>query len=185
MSKRSTIIVGVVVCLLVMFLGYFLGHKYTGRDNSFNSLTVLKGETLSGKQLLEKIEDTSVDIEQKITDGVVINIDKSMLDTDMYEVVDVVNLGNNKIKLVVRNKTVTEDVAREVVYGDANLDGKVDEADLTLLKQYLAKWELNLNVNQLLAMDVNLDGKVDGKDQVILSKYLAHESGYDKLPYVK
>lgn len=32
---------------------------------------------------------------------------------------------------------------------------------------------------------VNLDGKVDGKDQVILSKYLAHESGYDKLPYVK
>lgn len=32
---------------------------------------------------------------------------------------------------------------------------------------------------------VNLDGKIDSKDSIILAKYLAHESGYDKLPYVK
>ena len=36
-----------------------------------------------------------------------------MLDTDMYEVVDVVYLGNNKIKLVVKNKTIVEVVEKE------------------------------------------------------------------------
>ena len=63
--------------------------------------------------MLKKISNENVDIEQKITDGVVIDINKSMLDTDMYEVVDVVYLGNNKIKLVVKNKTIVEVVEKE------------------------------------------------------------------------
>ena len=70
------------------------------------------------------------------------------------------------------------------MYGDINQDGKVDEKDATLLSQYLAKWNLNLNPNQLLAMDVNLDGKIDGKDQIILARYLVKESGYTELPYL-
>ena len=63
--------------------------------------------------MLKKISNENVDIEQKITDGVVIDINKSMLDTDMYEVVDVVYLGNNKIKLLVKNKTIVEVVEKE------------------------------------------------------------------------
>ena len=63
---------------------------------------------------MKKISNENVDIEQKITDGVVIDINKSMLDTDMYEVVDVVYLGNNKIKLVVKNKTIVE-MVNEVI----------------------------------------------------------------------
>ena len=417
MKKKSLIILGVIVCVIVIFLGYIFIYKQNGKGS--NSLMVLKGETLTGKELLKKISNENVDIEQKITDGVVIDINKSMLDTDMYEVVDVVYLGNNKIKLVVKNKTIVEVVEKEegvitepetkkrklgdiyyddsidirdlvkyaqyvdglnafsssdleyadlnndgyydlidvdilshcvagatkycdfpvtnydlevygdlnrnhkidsidmvklaqyvegkieledslklyadlnldnkidyidvdilsrkivgdekyqklpirnldeilnygnvdnltgitykdltklynyikgneelkgiallsadlnkdgkidyvdltilhgylnkikgyatlpntnisksIIYGDINQDGKVDEKDATLLSQYLAKWNLNLNPNQLLAMDVNLDGKVDGKDQIILARYLAKESGYTELPYL-
>ena len=417
MKKKSLIILGVIVCAIVIFLGYIFIYKQNGKGS--NSLMVLKGETLTGKELLKKISNENVDIEQKITDGVVIDINKSMLDTDMYEVVDVVYLGNNKIKLVVKNKTIVEVVEKEegvitepetkkrklgdiyyddsidirdlvkyaqyvdglnafsssdleyadlnndgyydlidvdilshcvagatkycdfpvtnydlevygdlnrnhkidsidmvklaqyvegkieledslklyadlnldnkidyidvdilsrkivgdekyqklpirnldeilnygnvdnltgitykdltklynyikgneelkgiallsadlnkdgkidyvdltilhgylnkikgyatlpntnisksIIYGDINQDGKVDEKDATLLSQYLAKWNLNLNPNQLLAMDVNLDGKIDGKDQIILARYLAKESGYTELPYL-
>ena len=417
MKKKSLIILGVIVCVIVIFLGYIFIYKQNGKGS--NSLIVLKGETLTGKELLKKISNENVDIEQKITDGVVIDINKSMLDTDMYEVVDVVYLGNNKIKLVVKNKTIVEVVEKEegvitepetkkrklgdiyyddsidirdlvkyaqyvdglnafsssdleyadlnndgyydlidvdilshcvagatkycdfpvtnydlevygdlnrnhkidsidmvklaqyvegkieledslklyadlnldnkidyidvdilsrkivgdekyqklpirnldeilnygnvdnltgitykdltklynyikgneelkgiallsadlnkdgkidyvdltvlhgylnkikgyatlpntnisksIIYGDINQDGKVDEKDATLLSQYLAKWNLNLNPNQLLAMDVNLDGKIDGKDQIILARYLAKESGYTELPYL-
>ena len=417
MKKKSLIILGVIVCVIVIFLGYIFIYKQNGKGS--NSLIVLKGETLTGKELLKKISNENVDIEQKITDGVVIDINKSMLDTDMYEVVDVVYLGNNKIKLVVKNKTIVEVVEKEegvitepetkkrklgdiyyddsidirdlvkyaqyvdglnalsssdleyadlnndgyydlidvdilshcvagatkycdfpvtnydlevygdlnrnhkidsidmvklaqyvegkieledslklyadlnldnkidyidvdilsrkivgdekyqklpirnldkilnygnvdnltgitykdltklynyikgneelkgiallsadlnkdgkidyvdltilhgylnkikgyetlpntnisksIMYGDINQDGKVDEKDATLLSQYLAKWNLNLNPNQLLAMDVNLDGKIDGKDQIILARYLAKESGYTELPYL-
>ena len=417
MKKKSLIILGVIVCAIVIFLGYIFIYKQNGKGS--NSLIVLKGETLTGKELLKKISNENVDIEQKITDGVVIDINKSMLDTDMYEVVDVVYLGNNKIKLVVKNKTIVEVVEKEegvitepetkkrklgdiyyddsidirdlvkyaqyvdglnafsssdleyadlnndgyydlidvdilshcvagatkycdfpvtnydlevygdlnrnhkidsidmvklaqyvegkieledslklyadlnldnkidyidvdilsrkivgdekyqklpirnldeilnygnvdnltgitykdltklynyikgneelkgiallsadlnkdgkidyvdltilhgylnkikgyatlpntnisksIIYGDINQDGKVDEKDATLLSQYLAKWNLNLNPNQLLAMDVNLDGKIDGKDQIILARYLAKESGYTELPYL-
>ena len=417
MRKKSLIILGVIVCVIVIFLGYIFIYKQNGKGS--NSLIVLKGETLTGKELLKKISNENVDIEQKITDGVVIDINKSMLDTDMYEVVDVVYLGNNKIKLVVKNKTIVEVVEKEegvitepetkkrklgdiyydgsidirdlvkyaqyvdglnafsssdfeyadlnndgyydlidvdilshcvagatkycdfpvtnydlevygdlnrdhkinsidmvklaqyvegkieledslklyadlnldnkidyidvdilsrkivgdekyqklpirnldkilnygnvdnltgitykdltklynyikgneelkgiallsadlnkdgkidyvdltilhgylnkikgyetlpntnisksIMYGDINQDGKVDEKDATLLSQYLAKWNLNLNPNQLLAMDVNLDGKIDGKDQIILARYLAKESGYTELPYI-
>jgi len=417
MKKKSLIILGVIVCVIVIFLGYIFIYKQNGKGS--NSLIVLKGETLTGKELLKKISNENVDIEQKITDGVVIDINKSMLDTDMYEVVDVVYLGNNKIKLVVKNKTIVEVVEKEegvitepetkkrklgdiyyddsidirdlvkyaqyvdglnafsssdleyadlnndgyydlidvdilshcvagatkycdfpvtnydlevygdlnrdhkidsidmvklaqyvegkieledslklyadlnldnkidyidvdilsrkivgdekyqklpirnldkilnygnvdnltgitykdltklynyikeneelkgiallsadlnkdgkidyvdltilhgylnkikgyetlpntnisksIMYGDINQDGKVDEKDATLLSQYLAKWNLNLNPNQLLAMDVNLDGKIDGKDQIILARYLVKESGYTELPYL-
>ena len=417
MKKKSLIILGVIVCVIVIFLGYIFIYKQNGKGS--NSLMVLKGETLTGKELLKKISNENVDIEQKITDGVVIDINKSMLDTDMYEVVDVVYLGNNKIKLVVKNKTIVEVVEKEegvitepetkkrklgdiyyddsidirdlvkyaqyvdglnafsssdleyadlnndgyydlidvdilshcvagatkycdfpvtnydlevygdlnrnhkidsidmvklaqyvegkieledslklyadlnldnkidyidvdilsrkivgdekyqklpirnldkilnygnvdnltgitykdltklynyikeneelkgiallsadlnkdgkidyvdltilhgylnkikgyetlpntnisksIMYGDINQDGKVDEKDATLLSQYLAKWNLNLNPNQLLAMDVNLDGKIDGKDQIILARYLVKESGYTELPYL-
>lgn len=417
MKKKSLIILGVIVCVIVIFLGYIFIYKQNGKGS--NSLIVLKGETLTGKELLKKISNENVDIEQKITDGVVIDINKSMLDTDMYEVVDVVYLGNNKIKLVVKNKTIVEVVEKEegvitepetkkrklgdiyyddsidirdlvkyaqyvdglnalsssdleyadlnndgyydlidvdilshcvagatkycdfpvtnydlevygdlnrdhkinsidmvrlaqyvegkieledslklyadlnldnkidyidvdilsrkivgdekyqklpirnldkilnygnvdnltgitykdltklynyikgneelkgiallsadlnkdgkidyvdltilhgylnkikgyetlpntkisksIMYGDINQDGKVDEKDATLLSQYLAKWNLNLNPNQILAMDVNLDGKIDGKDQIILARYLAKESGYTELPYI-
>ncbi|MCR5816575.1 MAG: leucine-rich repeat protein, partial [Ruminococcus sp.] len=54
--------------------------------------------------------------------------------------------------------------------GDVNGDTVIDIKDVTLLKQYLAKW--NVSVNQLSA-DVNGDGSVDIKDLTLLKQYIA------------
>ena len=59
------------------------------------------------------------------------------------------------------------------LYGDCNLDGKINGLDSVLLARYLAKWSMELTSTQLLAMDVNADGKINGLDSVLLARYLA------------
>jgi hypothetical protein len=54
--------------------------------------------------------------------------------------------------------------------GDVNDDGKVNGKDSILLAQYLARWDVSINLN---AADVNGDGKVNGKDSILLAQYLA------------
>ncbi|MBQ8620741.1 MAG: InlB B-repeat-containing protein [Oscillospiraceae bacterium] len=54
--------------------------------------------------------------------------------------------------------------------GDVNGDGKVNGKDGVLLAQYLAEWDVTINMD---AADVNGDGKVNGKDGVLLAQYLA------------
>jgi len=54
--------------------------------------------------------------------------------------------------------------------GDSNGDGKVNGKDGVLLAQYLAEWDVAVDLN---AADVNGDGKVNGKDGVLLAQYLA------------
>ena len=181
MKKKSLIILGVIVCVIVIFLGYIFIYKQNGKDS--NSLIVLKGETLTGKELLKKISNENVDIEQKITDGVVIDINKSMLDTDMYEVVDVVYLGNNKIKLVVKNKTIVEVVEKEegVItepetkkrkLGDIYYDDSIDIRDLVKYAQYVDGLNA-LSSSDLEYADLNNDGYYDLIDVDILSHCVA------------
>ena len=57
-----------------------------------------------------------------------------------------------------------------VLFGDVNSDGKVNGKDSILLAQYLAEWEVQINLN---AADVNGDGRVNGKDSILLAQYLA------------
>ena len=54
--------------------------------------------------------------------------------------------------------------------GDVNADGEVDIKDVTLLKQYLAKWNVKLNESNA---DVTGDGDVNVKDLTLLKQYLA------------
>ena len=54
--------------------------------------------------------------------------------------------------------------------GDINSDGKINTKDAVLLAQYLAKWDVALNMN---AADCNGDGAVEVKDAVLLAQYLA------------
>ena len=53
--------------------------------------------------------------------------------------------------------------------GDVNGDDKINNKDLGVLKQYLADWAVELNLN---ACDVNGDGKVNNKDMGLLQQYL-------------
>lgn len=68
-----------------------------------------------------------------------------------------------------------DEVSYELSYdsemvGDVNGDGKVNGKDGILLAQYLAEWDVTINMD---AADVNGDGKVNGKDGVLLAQYLA------------
>lgn len=58
----------------------------------------------------------------------------------------------------------------QIIYGDTNSDGKVSLLDLILLRKYLAKWNVDIDLN---AADTNYDGKVSLLDLILLRKYLA------------
>ena len=58
----------------------------------------------------------------------------------------------------------------DVIYGDANADGKVDRKDLTRLAQYFARWTVEIDMD---ASDANGDGTVDRKDLTRLAQYFA------------
>lgn len=57
-----------------------------------------------------------------------------------------------------------------IIYGDANSDGKVSLLDLILLRKYLAKWDVEIDLE---AADAKYDGKVSLLDLIQLRKYLA------------
>ncbi len=67
----------------------------------------------------------------------------------------------------------TESIPVACHYGDANLDGKANGADIILLARHLAKWDLSLSSAQLLAMDINADGNINGADIILFARYLA------------
>lgn len=56
------------------------------------------------------------------------------------------------------------------VAGDINGDGEVNDSDVTLLMQYYAGWQVNVNVK---ALDVNGDMHYNNKDVTRLIQYLA------------
>ena len=95
------------------------------------------------------------------------------------------NLGTEKTCIkgyqLTDNKCVTTVDAKrverfETVYGDVNLDGKVNETDLDYLTKYLANYSgYALTEQGKINADLNADDKVDAKDRMILSRYLGKE----------
>ena len=59
-----------------------------------------------------------------------------------------------------------------IMYGDVNLDGKVNGKDATRLMKYL-KGQVKLSASEKKNANVFLDGKIDSADTDILMKYLA------------
>ena len=103
------------------------------------------------------------------------------------------NLGTEKTCIkgyqLTDNKCVTTVDAKrverfETVYGDVNLDGKVNETDLDYLTNYLANYSgYALKEQGKINADVNIDGQIDAKDRMILERYLNKMTGYEELPY--
>lgn len=58
----------------------------------------------------------------------------------------------------------------EVLYGDANKDGKVNNKDAVLVMQYAMK-KVDETAIDATASDVNVDGKVNNKDAVLIMQY--------------
>ena len=55
-------------------------------------------------------------------------------------------------------------------YGDCNTDGKINMADVLVLRKHLAKWDVKINTANA---DCNADTKINMADVLLLRKYLA------------
>lgn len=63
------------------------------------------------------------------------------------------------------------------IYGDANGDGKINSADIILLKKYVANYDRltgTSTVEVSLGADANGDGKINSSDIILLKKYIAN-----------
>ena len=58
----------------------------------------------------------------------------------------------------------------EILYGDANGDGRINALDLILMRQHLAGWDVTIDST---AADVSGDGKCNALDLIRLRQYLA------------
>ena len=100
-----------------------------------------------------------------------------------YDDFDIYDVNGEKVAFATQNGTV--DVA-DVLLGDVNGDGIVNNYDRLLLTRWLAKWPEALEKGIIeAAADVNCDGKVNNLDRLILTRHLAHWTEYATLPYVK
>lgn len=100
-----------------------------------------------------------------------------------YDNYDIMNWDMDAVKFDVVNGGVE---IVNVIVGDVDGNGSVNNRDSMVLDRYLAKWPgyTEENVN-LKAADVNGDGAVNNKDSMILARYLAKWPGYETLPYAR
>lgn len=98
-----------------------------------------------------------------------------------YDNYDIYNTNVEKIKFETVNGGVT---VADILIGDVNSDGVVNNLDRLVLTRYLANWvAYPESVINLAAADVNMDGTVNNLDRLILTRYLANWNGYGTLPY--
>ena len=95
-----------------------------------------------------------------------------------YDNFDIYNAYIDKVKFETVNGVVT---VKDVLYGDVNGDGKVNNIDRVHLTRYLAKWADYQEINSANA-DVNDDGKINNIDKVVLTRHLAKWNAYAVLP---
>ena len=57
----------------------------------------------------------------------------------------------------------------DLLYGDLNGDGTINNRDLALLQQYINKWAVEIDTD---AADVNKDGTVNNRDLALLQQYI-------------
>ena len=63
--------------------------------------------------------------------------------------------------------------------GDVNGDGIVNGMDRSALAQYVAKWNVDIDLS---VADLNDDGKITAADRNTLARYVAKWAGYETLP---
>ena len=100
-----------------------------------------------------------------------------------YDNYDIYNTDVEKVRFDTVSGGVT---VTDILIGDVNSDGVVNNLDRLVLTRYLANWvdypESTIN---MAAADVNMDGTVNNLDRLILTRHLANWNGYNELPYIK
>jgi len=98
-----------------------------------------------------------------------------------YDNYDIYNVNAEKVKFAIVNGYVK---IIDVIIGDVNSDGLVNNLDRMVLTRYLADWdEYGDDSIDSVAADVNGDGLVNNLDRMVLTRHLADWDGYEELPY--
>jgi len=100
-----------------------------------------------------------------------------------YDNFDIYNIDVEKVKFDTVKGSIT---ISNVLIGDVNNDGTVNNLDRLVLTRYLANWvDYPESAVNMAAADVNTDGVVNNLDRLILTRHLADWKDYDSLPYIK
>jgi len=97
-----------------------------------------------------------------------------------YHQYDIYNSNVQKVNFITIDGEIN---VTDVILGDVNSDGEINNLDRFVLTRFLGNWsgydEESINLN---ASDLNQDGDVNNLDRLILTRYLADWSGYETLP---
>ena len=83
-----------------------------------------------------------------------------------------INVDKNGSHITVKDPNADNDKLQ--FYGDVNKDGVIDEADLTLVKEFIAKTKQPDALQKILG-DVNHDGVIDDKDAQYIQNFINKE----------
>ena len=97
-----------------------------------------------------------------------------------YDNYDIYNQSGEAVQFATVNGTLT---VTDVVYGDVNGDGRVNNLDGMVLMRHLAKWPSYPASMISPGADVNADGRINNLDGMILMRHLAKWPAYATLPY--
>ncbi len=154
------------------------------RKNEFPSVSV-SGKTAVGQTLTAVVDTTNEN-----SDEIQLQWQKSENGTDWTDIASATGntyvLTNDVFLKYIRVKaSSTENSSyiyptasysqtpetRVVIYGDANLDGVINQADATYLQSALSS-AIELDAEHMLAGDLNGDGKISIKDVGYINKYI-------------
>ena len=78
----------------------------------------------------------------------------------------------------------TRTMIADLIYGDVDGSGAVDNRDALILDRYIAGWKgYGDRITNPEAADLNLDGKISNRDAILLDRYIAGWEDYDQYVY--
>ena len=98
-------------------------------------------------------------------------------DSEGYEIY---NFNAEPVDFAVVNGKIS---VTDIIYGDVNGDGKVNNLDRLILTRYLANWPDYPASRIKPGADTNADGKINNLDRLILTRHLANWPDYATLPW--
>ncbi len=157
--------------------------EYTGYKNGYLTNYTIKDHPDKGMVSFVSVEEA-----ERNENGTLLTLVFKIKDTADYGEYEIGIVNNNPEKygdslhnsfanakeqfiVPVVNKGMVTVTDKEVALkGDVNSDGKINNRDLVLFTQYLADWDVTI---ELYASDTNSDGKINNRDLVLLTQYLA------------